>query len=379
MIALRKMLVVANTDWFLWNFLSAFLALHLRRGIAVTAVSPAGRYIEDLRRLGLTWLEFPMARGRGSAGNALASARSLARALRDCQPDLVMLITAKPVLLGKWAIQRDQKLISVLPGLGRALAGSGTRSVLDRWAIRQGVRWATARTNSRVVFHQASDRDRVLGTSTAVLAKTSLIPGWGVDLGRFSGPRAPQTPPLVVLISRMLSTKGIAEFVEAAETCRRSIEAKFVLVGEPDVGNPDAVASSQLEAWEARGSVEWWGHRQDIPEILSRASICVLPSKYGEGVPQSLIEAAAAGVPIVASDIPGCREVVTHDGNGLLVPPGDAQALAEAVLALLRSPERSDEMGQVGRTMARERYSTAVILDAYRRLYETLGLQLPDE
>ena len=375
---LKRMAVVANTDWFLANFLSGFLALHVERGVEVTALSPAGRYVDALRGMGAAWSELPLARGRVSPANALIAARALAKALRETRPDVVHLITAMPVLLGRWATHPEQKVVSVLPGLGRAFASSDLTSVFDRSIIRWGVGWAAGRPNSRVVFHQSSDRVRLLGLSGASLSNTALIPGWGVDLHRFSVSRVLQTPPLVVMISRMLWTKGVLEFVEAAASCQRVLKARFVLVGGTDEGNPDAIAASKLEAWSSLGSVEWWGHRQDIPEILSKASVCVLPTKYGEGVPQSLIEAAAAGVPTVASDIPGCREVITQGRNGLLVPPGDSERVAEAVLSLLQAPGLSAKMGRAGREIARERFSPTVILDAYRRLYEDLGLDLPE-
>ena len=373
---LERMAVVANTDWFLFNFLSEFLTVHLRHGVAARVISPRGPYVEQLIRLGVSWAEVPMERGRGSLWNSVASIRSLARTLRQFHPDVVHLITAKPVILGNWAVDGDVSAVNVLPGLGRSFASSGLTSSLDRLAIRWGVRRALDRPRSRAVFHQASDRERILGSSSRLAARTSLIPGWGVNLDRFAGPRLPQHPPLVVMISRMLWTKGVGNFVKAAGQCQRSIDARFVLVGDPDPGNPDAVPVSTLQEWESGGLVERWGHRADVPAILARASICVLPSKYGEGVPQSLVEAAAAGVPIIASDIPGCREVVDHGRNGLLITPGDVKGLTEAMLALLRSPAELDEMGKAGPAVARERFSTVVIFDAYRRLYEAMGLQL---
>jgi len=140
-------------------------------------------------------------------------------------------------------------------------------------------------------------------------------------------------------VGRFAEVEGIAiirEFVEAARHIRATDRApRFVLAGEPDLGNPSAVGMDQIEAWSREGAVEWWGQQEDMPEVLRQASIVVLPTVYGEGVPKILLEAAAAGRPIVATDVRGCREIVRPDVNGLLVPPGDVASLVQAIEQLL--------------------------------------------
>jgi glycosyltransferase involved in cell wall biosynthesis len=175
----------------------------------------------------------------------------------------------------------------------------------------------------------------------------------------------------------MLWSKGVEDYVKAAQICRENSGARFVLVGDPDLGNPAPVPTEQLEAWNRTGWVEWWGHRDDIPEVLAQAAILVLPSRYGEGVPQALIEAAAMGIPIVASDLPGCREVVEHGVNGLLVPPGDIRRLVEAILGLLRDPDLRRRMGKQGRELARQQFAVDRIAEQYREVYRVLGLKGP--
>lgn len=367
---------MANTDWFLANFLSPFLRRHLQRGVAITAISPPGPFVRDIRHLGVGWAEWPLTRGRGAPASWLDAIRSLRRTIDQVNPDLVHLITAMPILLGRLALRRDQKRICVLPGLGRAFVSSSAVSAADRAVIRWGARWAAGSPGSRLVFHQDSDRRRILGRSRAAPDGTALIPGWGVELERFSGLGSPESPPLVVMVSRMLRTKGVGEFIRAAGECRTKSAARFALIGGPDPGNPDSLEDEELTQWTTAEGVEWWGHRKDIAEILARASICVLPSKYGEGVPQSLIEAAAAGCPIVATDIPGCREVVEHGRNGILIRPGDVGELRAAILDLLSSPETRLSMGREGRRIAEERFSATSIFEAYLGLYAGLGVSL---
>jgi len=372
------MAVVANTDWFIANFMTAFLGAHMRGGIEVIAASPAGDYVDRLKRAGMRWAEVPMSRGRGSLRSNLATLRSLRRLARQENPDLIHFVTAKSVIMGNLAmIAKDSPpTINVLPGLGHSFSSRGLLASVDRRVLHWGVGWAAARPRSITVFHQPADEETMLGRGSRTRGRTAVIPGWGIDLARFSPVSRPAGPPLVVMVSRMLWSKGVEDYVKAAEICRESLDARFVLVGDPDLGNPAPVPTEQLEAWHRTGWVEWWRHRDDIPDVLAQASVFVLPSRYGEGVPQALIEAAAMGIPIVASDLPGCRQVVDHGRNGLLITPGDVKGLAEGILGLLGSPAMLEEMGIAGVRVARERFSTVVIFDAYRRLYEAMGLQL---
>ena len=376
MASLRRMLVVANTDWFIANFMMAFLGAHMRGGIEVIAASPAGDYVDRLKRAGMRWVEVPMSRGRGSLRSNLATLRSLRRLSRQENPDLIHFVTAKSVIMGNLAmIAKDSPpTINVLPGLGHAFSSRGLLASVDQRVLHWGVGWAAARPRSITVFHQPADEETMLGRGSRTRGRTAVIPGWGVDLARFSPVSRPAGPPLVVMVSRMLWSKGVEDYVKAAQICREDSGARFVLVGDPDLGNPAPVPTRQLEAWHQTGWVEWWSHRDDIPEVLAQASVFVLPSRYGEGVPQALIEAAAMGIPIVASDLPGCREVVEDGGNGLLVPPGDVERLAEAIGGLLRDPELRQKMGEKGRELVARRFAPEQIVARYADAYQELGL-----
>src|SRR5262249_42452818 len=148
----------------------------------------------------------------------------------------------------------------------------------------------------------------------------------------------PNGLPVVLMASRLLWEKGVGEFIAAAKTLRtRGMRARFVLVGEPDRGHPSAVPVAILEHWRNAGDVEWPGWQDDMPTSIAQSHIVCLPSYYGEGVPRILLEAAASGRPIVATDTPGCREIVRHGHNGLLVPVRDIAALAGAIEGLIEN------------------------------------------
>jgi glycosyltransferase involved in cell wall biosynthesis len=170
----------------------------------------------------------------------------------------------------------------------------------------------------------------------------------------------------------MLWDKGVGEFLEAARLVKRQKpRVRFVLVGRCDEENPASIQSVQLHRWQEEGAIEWWGHRSDMPAVLGHAAVVVLPS-YREGLPVSLLEAAACGKPIVATDVPGCRDVVRHRVNGLLVPPKNATALAEAIAVLLENPGLRNELGRRGRDIVVKEFSSTLVTRQTLALYDEL-------
>jgi glycosyltransferase involved in cell wall biosynthesis len=190
----------------------------------------------------------------------------------------------------------------------------------------------------------------------------------------FTHEREPLTAaPIVVLPSRLLWEKGIGEFVEAANALKREgITARFVLVGDPDPGNPSSVSTAQLRAWDAQGVVEWWGWRRDMETVIRESHVVCLPTCYGEGVPRVLIEAAASGRPIVTTDAAGCREIVRHGVNGLLVPERDVPALVSALRVLLSDDKLRAALGQNGREIAVREFSIEQVTDETLEVYRHL-------
>lgn len=376
---LGRMVVSANTDWFVAQFMRRFLEAHVARGIRVLVMTPQGPHLGDLKAAGLDWAEMPMARGHGSPANSVRVLQALSAGRRAFKPDITHYVTLKPVLLGGSALMSTGygSEVFVLPGLGHPFSVGGPLSWAERQLIRVGVRRLPHRRRAHIVFHQDSDRRRMMGGASPD-GRSSVIPGWGIDLDRFNpGARERSGTPMVVMVSRMLRTKGVNEFVEAARICRKHIAVRFVLIGAPDPGNPASLSASALASLADSGEVEWWGHRTDIAEILREASVAVLPTRYAEGVPQFLIESAASGLPILASDVPGCREVVEHGGNGRLVPPGDVEMTAQSILDILGSSALRQEMSARGRRLAESRFSLAAILEAYSAVYDRLGFHMP--
>jgi glycosyltransferase involved in cell wall biosynthesis len=229
--------------------------------------------------------------------------------------------------------------------------------------------------DTQVIFENSEDRHIFLKKGLVPVRSAHLVRGSGIDITRFQPSIEPPGEPIILLAARLLWDKGVGEFIEAARLVRRQgSPARFILVGNTDSGNPSAISPSQLQSWVEEGVVEWWGWRDDIPEVLASVHVVCLPS-YREGLPTILTEAAASGRATIAADAPGCREAVRDGETGLLVPPRDSQRLVQAILELINDPERRRRMGVAGRRMVEQDFSSAVIIERTIQVYRLAGLK----
>jgi glycosyltransferase involved in cell wall biosynthesis len=200
-------------------------------------------------------------------------------------------------------------------------------------------------------------------------SQSELIRGSGVDLREFHPTPLSTQAPIVLLAARLLGDKGVHEFVAAARQLHGHAGALFVLAGDVDPGNPSSLTREEVEALVKEGVVEWWGHRQDMPQVLSAATLVVLPS-YREGLPKVLIEAAACGRPVVTTDVPGCRDAVVPGQTGLLVPAKDTVALRDAIRTLLDDPQARSRMGLAGRHLAETAFNVDHVVARHLEIYD---------
>jgi glycosyltransferase involved in cell wall biosynthesis len=223
--------------------------------------------------------------------------------------------------------------------------------------------------NMRVILQNREDMAQFRHYHLAPSSSLCLIRGSGVDVSDFSPWQARPGPPIVMQVSRMVGDKGIREFIAAAAMVHATHpQTRFLLAGPLYPGNPSALSEDELRHAEKEGHVTWLGPRSDIADLLAQARIFCLPS-YREGLPKALLEAGASGLPSVTTDTSGCREVVRHGVNGLLVPVGDAPALAEAIIWLLDEPEEARIMGMRARKEVEQYFSLDRIIEAQMALY----------
>lgn len=330
-----------------------------RRGLNVTVICGRDTGESGLDERGIAVRTLPLTRSSVSPTTEWRVYRELSSLYRALQPDICHHVTIKPVIYGTRAAQQAgvRAVVNAIPGMGFVFIRRGVASAARRMLVNQLYRFALRHPNMRVIFQNSEDLRGFVANGIVARERAVLIRGSGVDLSRYSGIAAQPGPPCFVLVARMLNHKGVREFVEAARALRAEApDWRFQLVGDTDPGNPSSLTRADLERWQAEGVVEWLGFQSDVPALLQAAHVVVLPS-YREGLPKTLLEASAAARPIIATDVPGCREVVRQGMNGLLVPARDARALTDAMRSLGQSASERQRMGLAGRVRAEALYS----------------------
>lgn len=369
-----KLLMMANTDWYIYNFRLPIAQRTREMGWQVVLVSPSGEYTSQIQAHGFRWLPIRMGRRGISILPEWNTLRQITGIYRREAPDIVHHFTMKPVLYGSLAARSAgiRYVVNTVAGLGYLFGSERYDMRIARALLGPVFRHALSGKRVRVVFENQADREYMVARRFVPQHRTSVIQGAGVDLDRFQPSPEPSDPCSVIMASRLLWDKGIKEFVEAARILRENrAQVRFVLVGEPDPGNPSSVPKARIQAWVEEGLIEWWGRRSDMPTVFAQSHIVALPS-YREGVPTVLLEAAASGRPVVATDIPGCRAAVKDGVTGILVPPKDPQALAAAIGRLIRDPQQRRELGWRGRELMEERFDELHIVEATVEIYEEL-------
>jgi len=362
---------VVTEDWYFCSHRLPLAQAAIKQGFDVSVATRVAEHGEQIRAAGISLIPFEMSRRGFNPFRELATFVQLAQLYRDQSPDIVHHVALKPVILGSLAawIARVPTTVNAIAGLGYAFTSSDGVARILKSFIATALPRLLNRRGSRVIVQNPDDRNalREMGVEQHRIA---LIPGAGVDPREFNIGEEGAEPITVTLASRMIWDKGITAFVEAAEALKaRFPDVRFVLVGRPDPGNPKAVPETQLSDWHHRGVIEWWGYRADMPQVLRETHIVCFPSTYGEGVPKILIEAAASGKPIVATDIPGCREVVRHEESGYLVPPGEHGALVNALAELIGDAAKRKAMGLRGRELFERTFAMDQVIAATLAVY----------
>lgn len=371
-----KVLLFANTEWYLYNFRQSLARALREAGHEVLLVSPDGPYGEKLRELGFRWEPAPMVRRSLNPLREYALVRWLRRLILREQVDLVHGFTIKPAIYGSIAARLAgvPARVNAVAGMGYVFTSNTPLALMLRPVIRHLFRYALDGDGSRLILQNPDDAAIFSRARLVKPESVRLIPGSGVDCRRFTPTdRDPASAGFrVVLPARLLWDKGIGEYVEASRLLRsRGIHVDFLLAGEPDPGNPAAVDTHTIRAWVDQGLIRWLGHIKDMPVLFRSVDAVVLPS-YREGLPKGLIEGAACALPLVTTDVPGCREVVTHDEDGLLVPVKNAQALADAIARLHANPALCQRLGAAARRKALSQFEEGSVVERTLSVYREL-------
>jgi len=322
-----------------------------------------------IEREGLIAHDIPLKRGARRVGGELALIARLWRLVGRLKPDILHAVTMKPVLYAGLVarLRGVPGVVHAITGLGYLFLIEGLAARLQRAFVKRLYLLALGHKNCVAIFQNPDDLQLFFDNRLVDPGIVTMIKGCGVDMTRFAQRPEPEGEPVVMFPARILGDKGVHEFIAAARALKG--RARFVLVGRTDPDNPTDVGEAGIRTWEREGIVAWQGFSEDMPETLAQATIVCMPS-YREGLPRGLIEAAAVGRAIVATDVPGCREIVRNGDNGLLVPARDGAATTAAIATLLDDPELRRRMAARSRAIAESEFSVELFVERSMAAYE---------
>ena len=358
-------LITVNAAWNIWNFRKPLIEALLQDGHQLTLIAPFDESVAALKGVGCRFVPLEMdIKGLNPFKDFRLTAR-MNRQFRRVRPDAILSFTIKNNLFGAFAAKwLGIPFIPTVTGLGTAFLSGGILQRVAEFLYRR------AFTGLPTVFFQnADDRDLFISSALIGSEQARLLPGSGIDLERFSAAPYPAGGPTIFLmISRLLRDKGVQEYVDAARIVKQQRDdCVFQLLGAAGAANRSAFGIDSVDEWEAEGVIEYLGTTDDVRSAIERAHCVVLPS-YREGAPRTLIEAAAMARPLIATDVPGCRDVVAHGATGYLCDVKSARSLADACAAFLAlRAEARAEMGRAGRAKMQAEYDVKLVIEAYRR------------
>jgi len=365
-----KLLFVVTEDWYFCSHRLALARAALEAGFDVTVATRVAHHAEAIRGAGIGLVALVMRRRGIHPLRELATLRELVALYRRECPDIVHHVAMKPVIYGSVAarLARVPVVVNALAGLGFVFTSSGARAALLRPFVRYALAKLLSASRAHVIVQNPDDRAVVAGLGMAA-ERIHVIRGSGVDIDAFSPSPEPDAPVVVTMVSRMLWDKGVGDLVAAARHLRARGELpRIVLAGTPDPENPATIAEHRLRAWHDEGLVEWRGHCADVAALWGESHVAVLPS-HREGLPKALLEAGACGRPLIATDVPGCREVVEEGVNGFLVPARDPLALADRIARLAGDADLRRQMGVRARQRIVECFAQARVVNETLALY----------
>jgi glycosyltransferase involved in cell wall biosynthesis len=380
-----KILYLVTEDWYFCSHRLSLACAVRDAGFEVIVVTRVHTHGEDIRREGFKLVPIAFSRSPRTPWQDLWTLFAVGRIYRTERPDIVHHVAMKPVVYGSIvaAMTGGSTVVNALTGLGYVFSSNHCKARVLRALIMYTLRWLLRGPNTWLILQNLDDWRLLVDSGVVDAAHITVIPGSGVDTSEFKPVLEAGGIPTVLLASRMLWDKGVGEFVAAAKRLQEEgIAARFVLVGDTDPENPSAIPTTMLTQWQRSGAIEWWGWRTDMAEVFKQSHIVCLPS-YREGLPKVLIEAAAAGRPIVTTDTPGCRSVVKDGDNGLLVPVRDVIALSAALKRLINNASLRRQMGIAGRLLAETEFTveriTGETIALYRHILENTKSHSQDQ
>ncbi|MCD4753861.1 MAG: glycosyltransferase family 4 protein [Anaerolineaceae bacterium] len=371
-----KVLLSSNTSWYLYNYRTSFAKFLQNNGYIPIFVAPEDQYTKKIKEEGFRFIQIDLQRKSTNPFTEWNLIHQFESTYQNEQPDIVHHHTAKPVIYGSFASKKfNIPTVNSITGLGYAFSSKTIKAQTLKPIILALYKRAMLNHKHCSVIHQnLANMEYFLNHDIGTRENSYYIPGSGAEKDKFypDQNRSVAFPPIVIFPTRMLWDKGVGVFANAAKILKdRKIVCRMVLVGSSDEGNPNAIPHETITKWVAHEILEWWGWRSDMRTVYNECDLLVYPS-FSEGLPRTLVEAALCEKAIIASAIPGCRDIIQHRENGLLIPPRNSMALAESIEELLLDKKLRIKFGRNARESALKHFEHQVIAVKTMSVYENL-------
>ncbi|MDH5545912.1 MAG: glycosyltransferase family 4 protein [Gammaproteobacteria bacterium] len=377
----QTIIMFANTDWYLYNFRRSLIREYQRHGFEVVLLSPGEYYAAKLLDEGFNWIKIPLITKSMNPYREFRVLMQLFSIFRRHKPVLLHNFTIKPALYGSLIarLMGGVQIVNGITGLGHVFTAPGVKAWVIRGFVKLLYRMILSSPAVQVIFQNEDDREVFVGEKLVTSRQANIVRGSGVNCELFKPrkERRGQKRVKVLFASRLLKEKGICELLEAKELLKNSsVNCEILIAGDIYTENPSSLSRSEAEQLDDGLWVRYLGHVEDMPSLILQSDIVVLPS-YREGTPKILLEAAACGKPIIASDIAGCRGIVQDGINGILVPVKDVRRLAQALELLISQPELRSDFGKNSRQIALQYFDERIINHQTLDVVRALSLSCP--
>ncbi|WP_351123780.1 glycosyltransferase family 4 protein [Shewanella sp. T24-MNA-CIBAN-0130] len=367
-----KLLFIVNVDWFFISHRLPIALAAIKQGYEVHLACGITNRKAELETLGLVVHSLSISRSGTSLLKELKVIKEMNTIVEKVAPDAVHLVTIKGVVYGG-LVTRFKKIkvrIASISGLGFVFIDKGFKALILRFLITKLYRIALNSSNTKVIFQNENDKAIFIKNNIIKPEQSLIIRGSGVDLEKYKYLPEPSGEKVIMFLARLLKDKGLVEFCEAAITLKKSgFKGRFVLVGDIDLYNPNSLNQQELNNYVNSGYIEHWGFSTNVAEIIAHSHVMVLPS-YREGLPKSLIEAAACGRAVITTDVPGCRDAITPNLTGILIPVKSSEAIIYAIQTLCDNDDTRIIMGKKGRALAESCFDIADVIETHLKLYK---------
>ena len=356
-------LFIITEDWYFLSHRLPIAVEAIKNGYEVTLLCKVNKKRKIIESYGINLIDWNINRASKNIFKDIYSIYFIYKIIKKIKPDLIFSVAAKPVLYTSF-ISKLLNLkcnIYAFAGMGNLFNSKDLFSIILKKIYIILIRFNFKKSKKKLILQNNDDKNFILGLKIINKEDIKVVRGSGVDTKKFNFTKINKSDnPIVLLPARMLWDKGVQDFVDCSKKIKEKMSARFVLVGDPDPYNPQSIPRANLQKWNDDKTIEWWGHRDDMNEVFDQSRIVCLPS-YVEGLPKALLEAASKGRPIIAYDVPGCREVVVNGKNGILVPFQRKDLLIDSITKLLLDHELCEKYGNNGRKIIETNFTQEIV------------------